>query len=206
MEAVKSVAGIALLVMGFYFLRPIVPAIRDASSAETWFLAAGLVLTLVGIGVGGVHLSFHDRALVKARKALGVSFAVVGMVAVVNWVLTPKLKVAWRYDRAVAVAEAKQLGKPAIIDFGGEFCPPCKQLEVEVFAQPDVNREIAERFVPVKYWLEGTDEDYDAQEEWDAEVLPTVIILNSDGTEAARFRGEPLPSAKAMLEALRAAK
>ena len=58
METVKSIAGIALLVMGVYFLRPIFPAIGRVTSAKPWFLATALTLAgagfILGAALGGV--------------------------------------------------------------------------------------------------------------------------------------------------------
>ncbi len=224
MEWVKSVAGVALLVMGVYFLRPVVPALGSLGSAKPLFLLAALGIAAVGLVLGAIHLSFHGSLGERARKGAGVALAVVGVAGVVFWALTPSLKPGWRErcaesasteqqaksrcwnDEQVVLAEAKQAGAPVLIDFGANWCLPCKAYETGVFANPDVHKAISDGYVAIKVDVsKDTEIDRAVQEKYGAETLPTVIILSPDGTEFRRF-GEPIPSAGEFLKALEAAK
>lgn len=206
MDSVKSIAGIALLVMGIYFLRPVWPALTRLTSAKTTFLGAAGAIAAVGIVLGGVHLSFHERLAVKLRKGAGVALCTLGLAGVVNWVLTPKNPLPWRHDEAAVLAEAKAQGKPILVDFGAEWCAPCKEYEVKVFADPAVYAEVTDRWLVLKFDLtDPGDTEYAAQEKYKAASLPTVILLAPDGSERHRF-GEPLPSPDEFLEALRSVK
>ena len=265
MDGVKSIAVIALLVMGIYFLRPVWPAVTRLTHVDLGFLLACAGLALAGVVLGGVHLSFHDaesppyrrrtlvilaalgvaaatlvalglwrlvpaelavtgalpvgvglltaaatlgtlrqRSAARARKAAGILLVTVGLAGVVNWVLTPKHPLPWRHDEAQVLAESRAASRPVLVDFGAEWCAPCKEYEVKLFADPAIYEELTSRFLPLKFDLtEETDEEFDAKDKYKAASLPTVILLRSDGTEAARF-GEPLPGADEFLRALRA--
>jgi thiol:disulfide interchange protein DsbD len=203
MESVKAVAGIALLDVGLYFLRPVVPALARWTSPSGKFLGGAIALTLFGVWVGGIHLSFKDRGVDRVRKIAGVVACVMGVMFIVNWVLTPKRPLPWRVDEQAALAEAKQAGAPMLVDFGAEWCLPCKVYENRIFNDPSIHAEIEDRFVPLKFDLtHGDDAALDAQKRWKAESLPTVILLDSKGKEVRRF-GEPIPSPDEFLRAVK---
>ena len=66
-----------------------------------------LAIACAGIALGAVHLSFHDAAARRARKAVGVALAAAGLFAVTNWVLTPKASLLQWFDHEEqALAEA----------------------------------------------------------------------------------------------------
>lgn len=202
MDGVKSIAGVALLVVGIYFLRPIVPELTRLTSPEPWFFATSALVALVGLVGGAVHLSFHERAAVKLRKGAMVALATLGLAGVINWILTPKNPLPWRHDEAAVLAEAREQGRPVLIDFGAEWCAPCKEYEVRVFSDPAVYAEVTSRYIPLKFDLtHPTDELDEAKDRWRA-GLPTVILLRPDGTEHKRFT-EPIPSPDEFLKALR---
>jgi thiol:disulfide interchange protein len=109
-----------------------------------------------------------------------------------NWSLTPKKPLAWRHDQTVALNEARDAQKPALIDFAAEWCEPCKKFETDIFSDPAVHAELESRFMPVKYDVTDDDEaDQAAKAKWDAAELPTVILLGPDGAERHRFRKLP---------------
>lgn len=186
MEWVKSFGGIALLAVGIYFLRPIVPALDSLGDSSIGFLAGSILLLVIGIALGAIHLSFHDAWPVRIRKGLGVALAVLGITGVVSWVVTPDRHLPWQYEEEAAFALAKREGKGVMIDFAADWCAPCKELEL-TFAKDPVFETLKDRFVPLKYDVsKGTEEDEARQEKWNAETLPAVIFINADGKEIGR--------------------
>lgn len=209
MEWVKSIGGIALLVAALYFLRPIVGALRTFGTAELWFLGAAIGLAVIGLAAGAVHLSFHDRAAIKVRKGVAVALAVIGIFGVVAWIMTPKHKLNWVYDREEeAFARARAEGKGVLVDFSATWCNPCTELELR-FGDPDVHEVITEHFVPLKFDVtNGTDDDKAKRARYRAQTLPAVVLLSPDRDVLGRISGKTdgtLPEPDEILQLLKPA-
>ena len=95
-------------------------------------------------------------------------------------------EIAWREgDVADAFAEARELGKPVILYWGANWCPPCAQMKVTLFKNREFIAE-TEKFVPV--YLDG---DTEGAQRWAERFavagFPTLIVLRPDGTEVTRI-------------------
>ena len=203
MILVKVIAGVSLLVVAFYFLRPIWPALARLTSASTAFLLSGIAAAAVGLALLLVYMKRMASPMAGVLKLVGILLATVGAVAVMNWTLTPKAQLVWRHDGETALTEAKSSGRPALIDFSAEWCKPCKAFETDIFSDPAVHAEISERYVPVRFDVTADDEhDQAVKAAWNAPNLPTVILVGPDGAERRRFK--ELPSRAEFLEAVRA--
>ncbi|HKA89185.1 MAG TPA: cytochrome c biogenesis protein CcdA [Haliangiales bacterium] len=203
MILVEIIAGITLLVVAFYFLRPIWPALARLSSPSFAFLAGGVAAAAAGLALLIVYMRRMASPLAGWLKVGGIVLATAGASAAVNWTLTPRTALPWRLDREAALNDAKSSGKPALLDFSAEWCKPCKVFETDLFTDPAVHAEIADRFVAVKFDVTADDErDQAAKDAWNAPNLPTVILLGSDGIERRRFK--EIPSRDEFLAAVRA--
>ena len=199
MEVVKAIGGIALLTVGFYFLRPIIPALSRLTSPSTLFLMTAAAVVLAGIGTIALYLKRKHGGW----KAAGIVLTTVGAIMAMNWYFTPKKPLAWRKDREVALEAARAAGQPALVDFAAEWCEPCKKFETDIFSDPVVHAELEGRFMPIKFDVtEDNDADQAAKERWNAAELPTVILLGPDGGERHRFNS--LPSRDEFLNAVKA--
>jgi len=191
MEWVKSIGGIALLSAGAYFVRPLLPAEAWADAmhaASKTFLLISAAIAVVGIALGAVHLSFHAGAGTKLRKGAGILLAVVGISGVVTYLITPDRHLPWLYDEDAAFAQARQEGKGVMIDFAASYCTPCKELEL-TFADPEVFPILVDNYVPLRFDVsEGSDQDEERQERYNASNLPAVIFLDVDKHEYGRVK------------------
>jgi thiol:disulfide interchange protein DsbD len=188
MEMVKSLFGIALLVAALYYLKNVVPPLGRLTGRSGAFLAGAVGVVLVGGLLGAIHLSFHDTLARRLRKGLAVGLTVLGLFALTNYVLTPKVDIAWISSEAQAVATARAEHKPLLIDFMADWCLPCKELEVQVFSHPDVASEL-QNFTLLRVDLSHEDENEALaaiKQKYGVENIPAVRVVRPDGRLAAR--------------------
>jgi thiol:disulfide interchange protein DsbD len=202
MDHIKSVFGIALIVMAYYFLRPLSPALADFVINPQWGLWLGLVIVVVGIAGGAVHRSFHGPMSEKLIKGVAVAVTSFGAILMLNNILWVELTADWREVKTMdeleaAIARAEGSGKPILIDFGASWCNPCHELEAKTFSAPEVEAEL------VKYELvkidvsDPSDEQQAMQSAFHAAELPSVVVYTADaglGERIADLRaGKPQP-------------
>jgi thiol:disulfide interchange protein DsbD len=190
MESVKSVLGIALLVASLYYLKNVVPALARLTGTGNGFLLGCLALVALGLVAGAVHLSFHDKLARRLRKGVAVAMVTAGLFALTNFILTPKVALAWMTSEPQAVAAARASGRPLLIDFGATWCVPCGELDAKIFGHPDVARLMSEQFTLLR--IDCTREDDDPsisaiRERYGAAGLPAVRVVSSDGAPLAHL-------------------
>jgi thiol:disulfide interchange protein DsbD len=169
---------------GIWFLRPIVPPLREIGSPALWFLLGAIVLAAVGIAGGAVHLSFHDRGAVRARKAVAVAAVVIGAFGIATWAVTPKRHLPWLHDEAAAIAKAQAEHKGMLVDFSASWCTPCAELEL-TFAEDGVYEPLVDHFVPLKVDV-STDNEWSRGKKQRFGVtgtLPTVVLVVFDNDQ-----------------------
>ncbi len=189
MEGVKSVFGIALLVAAMYYLKNVVPALSHLTGRTSTFLMLAIAAVVVGIAAGAVHLTFHDAWGARLRKGAGVAVAALGLFAITNYVLTPKVEHAWLRAEPEAIRQALAEGRPLVVDFMADWCLPCKELDVQVFSHPDVGAAL-EKFTLLKIDLTREDEDPSLaaiKEKYGVNTLPAVRIVAPGGQIVRRF-------------------
>jgi thiol:disulfide interchange protein DsbD len=190
MEAVKSVFGIALLVAALFYLKNVVPPLTRLTGHGAGFLVACLAVVVVGLAAGAVHLSFHDVLARRLRKAGAVALTTVGLFAITNFVLTPRVELQWLHSEPEALAAARASGKPILVDFGAGWCIPCKELEAKVFGAPEVAQLMQERFTLLRINCDGEDDDpavAAAKDRYQALNLPAVRVVSPSGDILARL-------------------
>jgi thioredoxin:protein disulfide reductase len=190
MESVKSVFGVALLVAALYYLRNVVPPLARITGHGLAFPIACLAAVALGLLLGAVHLSFHDVVAHRVRKLAGVALMTVGLFALTNFVLTPRVELAWFHSEPEALAAVRSSGRPLLVDFGAAWCLPCRELEAKVFGEPEVARLMSERFTLLRIDWDRESEDPSiapARERYQAVNLPAVRVVSRDGDILARL-------------------
>jgi len=132
------------------------------------------------------RLTFHDGWRAALRKGTGVALAVTGLFAITNYVLTPKVDLAWLRGEAEAAQMARASGRPMVVDFMADWCLPCKEMELQVFSRPEVAREMS-RFTLLRVDLSEEDDALAAvKRKYGAETLPAIRIVSPAGAIVAR--------------------
>ncbi len=98
--------------------------------------------------------------------------------------------VAWRADYEAALGEAKESGRPLVVEFYLEGCPHCRRLAAETHTDARVAAALNDRFVPVR--LEGR-HHMDLVQKFGVRGAPTTLIVDSTGKEMARLVGFHTP-------------
>jgi len=84
-----------------------------------------------------------------------------------------------------ALAKAKAEGKLVLMDVGAYWCPPCHQLDEEVFVRPEVGERLDRDYVALHVDAEKG-EGPELCERYDVQAYPTVLVLEATGIEKGR--------------------
>jgi thiol:disulfide interchange protein DsbD len=176
-------------VAGLYYLRVVFSPLAQVTGRSSAFLAVAIAVAGLGILLGAVHLSFHATPRTRLRKTLGIALTVAGLFAIINYVLTPKIALHWLPTEAAGLAHARVSGKPVVMDFTADWCLPCREYEISVFARPEVAALLGD-FILVKIDLTREDQD-DAlpalRDRYGVSTLPAVRFLAPGGQIVGRI-------------------
>ncbi len=193
MLAVKWLFGVVLAVVALYFLEGVVPPLRHAARPGARFAAVAVALVVASVALAWVHVAAEKRGArhpgwSKPAKLASIPLAVVGGFLFIAWVQLPRAQLEWLSSEPDAMRLAQAEHRPFIIDFGASWCVACKELESRTFADPQVRIE-AGRFVAVR--VDAGDEDdprvSTVKGKYKVVGLPTVVVVDSHGTERARL-------------------
>ena len=190
MEGVKSVLGIVMLAGALFYLKDVVPSLREALGRSTGYFAGAGGAVILGLLLGAVHRSFHDASTgVRLRKGLGVALCVAGLYAVAGaFTVASAEGPAWVQDEAEGLAQARREGRPAMIDFYADWCAACVELDRHTYSDPKV-RERLRAFVSIKLDFTKDSEATQAlQKKYRLVGLPTVLFFDGQGNELPQKR------------------
>ncbi len=178
---VRAFFGVTLVIMAWFVLRPLVPP-----QAFFWVLAFICLAS-------GVYLGF-------VKRAGGPAFRVFSRLAGIALILAPALfwwlggltptpagGVEWTHYSQAAVDKAA--GKPKLVLFTADWCPPCRRLKAYTFPDPRV-QEAMGGFVTLKADMTtgGDAEAQRAARKWVVRGVPTMVFLDQKGRPLPEFR------------------
>ena len=211
MESVKKFFGFILLLMALYFLRTLI-------STELLALIAGLLFLGAGVFGGGFDRLAGDSGFFpRLKKAFGVLCTLIGIYLLGGYLISSGFiwppvqtqgamlggsahtgeEIPWVTNLDEGLAQAKNAGKPVLIDTWATWCANCVKLDKTTWVDDHVVAEAA-RFVPMKLQLEKSDSPATieflklfALRQYS---LPTIILIDSQGKVADVIQGYLGPS------------
>lgn len=94
-----------------------------------------------------------------------------------------------------ALEQARRSGKPVMYEFTAAWCPPCRQLEADVFDDPAMAKRINAQFIPVRVIDRMREDGRNApavdqlQRQFGVEGFPTIVVADAYGKVKSRADG-----------------
>lgn len=148
----------------------------------------GLILIGGGLFIGiGSTRKFPCPYPTVIKWLVSIVFVAAGV-----WVQSPpkpEAEIAWEPYTVAALEKAAKNGKPVMIDFYADWCPPCRELDARVFSRKKVVEEL-ERFVKLRANLtdQFSEENARISERHSVLAFPTIVFIGSDGRERLSMR------------------
>jgi len=123
--------------------------------------------------------------------AIGIALALFLILGLYQtWAPMPPDTIGWLDNIHEATATAAQTGKPVLIRFSANWCPPCQQMKRTVYPQQQVASLIQQAYVPLDVDLtQNGAPGQPLAEQYGVESIPTLIILDPQGRELSRLSG-----------------
>ena len=174
--------GVLLLGMALYFVSPLL----DGAFLE--------VLVPIFVAAAGVYLGFLEpsaralRGFTLGRKAFGTA-----TVLIATWLALPggaaSEGIRWEPLSLGALDRAIASRRPALVEFGADWCLPCLEMERSTFVDPEVTR-VAQSFTTLQADVTASSPANDALlERFQVVGVPTLIVYDSTGREVERVVG-----------------
>jgi thioredoxin:protein disulfide reductase len=209
---VRKIFGFILLAMAVYFLKSLFP------SPLSYRLALALMMLLAGIYLAWIDpVPAVGRVFPLVRNIVGMlffiaawHFAVTGLqsgigTASMNAVRPNSIgSIQWIPYSDAMLSQAAREAKPVFIDFYADWCAPCKELDEDTFAAPEVI-DRSRKFIMLKADLTSTgDPQVEAlRQKFQARGMPTLIFLKPDGEEIVNLRGTGFESKDIFLDKMK---
>ncbi len=178
---VEHLFGAILLFLGWYFLSPLLPnSVRR--------IGYTVLIAAAGVGLGFLDRSGDSWSGFRRFKQLGGLAAV----AAALWFAVPfpaRSEIGWTPFSEEALSRATELRRPVVLDFVADWCIPCHEMDATTFADSRVI-ELASQFSMLRADLTLENQQTETlTTRFGVRGVPTLIVLNGEGTEVARFVG-----------------
>jgi len=179
---VRKAMGWVMIGAAGYFISPIMPDILGTGLLSVIALAAG------------VHLGWIDSTRVRftafkwIRKGVGI--VCIGLAGVIIWYAMPSEGIKWTPYSEKVLAEAKESGKPVIIDFYADWCSPCRHMDRTIFHDRSIIEAAAKDFVMIRvdFSQRGDRASEMMARSYDVLGIPSVVFLKPGGDERVDLR------------------
>jgi thiol-disulfide isomerase/thioredoxin len=146
---------------------------RPAPGAKT----RSRLLALLFLATLGVVLFRVAGTYIEERRAGGGP-------ALIEWVVLEG-----------APRESAARAKPILYEFTAEWCPPCRRLDAEGWADREIARLVNDSFLPARVLDREREEGKNPpaveklERQYAVRAFPTLLVAAADGREIARYEG-----------------
>lgn len=99
---------------------------------------------------------------------------------------SPSYSLNWHTDLNNALDEAKKAGKNVVVDFYAPWCSACTYLDEDTFQNAQVQEKLSKNYVVVKIDI---DKNPDIASKYKVYAVPTIVFMDSNGTQIKRQEG-----------------
>jgi len=219
MESVKKAFGVILLATALWLLSPVIPAAAQ-------LLAWALLLIVPGIYMHALDpLPAHASGWHRLWKGVGLAMVVAGAAMLVGALSGAKdpLQPLGNFRGAAGAAETKPLafarvktlaeldariaaaGRPVMLDFYADWCVSCKEMERFTFADPRVQKRLANTLLLQVDVTANSDDDKALLKRFNLFGPPGIIFFDKAGREINGLRVVGFQNADAFLRTLEGA-
>lgn len=204
MDRIKVSFGFVMLMVALYFIRPMLPTtIYTACFAILCIILA--IYLLNALRDSEKTLNKIILALIAIISLIAASWNIRQSYTAFQTQYTQTAHLTWHKVSTVtqlelALNDAKQHGKPIIIDVYADWCVACQPIEKEVFPQVEVQDALKD-FTLIKLDLTVYNESQDLVLK-QHEILgpPTMLFLNTNAQELRNLRFTGTFSAKQLIQ------
>ena len=100
------------------------------------------------------------------------------------------------FEYEEAIAAAKKLKKPIMLDFTGINCVNCRKMESQVWSKPEVAQRLKNDFIVASLYCDYDKRDLPANEQYYSQALQSQVVTVGDRNEdlqAAQFNSNSQP-------------
>ncbi|MEW5912964.1 MAG: cytochrome c biogenesis protein CcdA [Thermodesulfobacteriota bacterium] len=179
---VRKFFGLVLVIMAANLAAPLI-----GTKASYWLMA--LTAAAGGLYLGFLEKSGKDR-FVRFKRVAGL--VLVAAAVAFWWFYSHPLgadKIPWLPYSPQTLAQSQQEGRPAVIYFTADWCPPCKQLKAETFPDSTVQG-LFKGFAPLTVDLSkgAGPAEQRLMRLYGVQGVPTMIFLDPKGAEIKESR------------------
>jgi tetratricopeptide (TPR) repeat protein len=103
--------------------------------------------------------------------------------------------ITWERDYAKAIQRAQAEKKLVVADMFTDWCVLCKKMDAETYSDPQLIKDIANKYVWLKLNTETEEDGKRLQKDFAILTYPTTLVLDNQGEEVDRI-GRFLPAAE----------
>ena len=96
----------------------------------------------------------------------------------------------WETSFDAAASKSTATGKPILIDFTADWCPPCQFMKYDVFLDDAVKTTLQDKVIPLRADVTSQSSNgMPLAQRYDVQATPTLLVVDAQGNILARQVG-----------------